>query len=80
MVGKQIATSMYPFPYCMTSSPDFPKADHYTLESLCRLYNQWMADGANLKKAKKYTNVVHPIRVSISFSECEKLESTVQTI
>ena len=35
------------------------KADHYNLESLCRLYDQWMADGANLKKAKKYTNVVH---------------------
>ena len=74
MVGKQTATSKHPFPYCMTSSADFQKADHYTLESLCRLYDQWMADGAihwsynlhrdskvlNLKKAKKYTNVVHP--------------------
>ena len=59
MVGKQTATSKHTFPYCMTSSPDFQKADHYTLESLCRLYDQWMADGANLKKAKKYTNVVH---------------------
>ena len=44
----------------MTSSPVIPKADHYNLESLCRLYDQWMIDGANLKKAKKYTNVVHP--------------------
>ena len=44
----------------MTSSPDIPKADHYNLESLCRFYDQWMADGANFKKAKKYTNVVHP--------------------
>ena len=60
MVGKQIATSKHPFPYCMTSSPYIPNADHYNLESLCRLYGQWMADGANLKKAKKYTNVVHP--------------------
>ena len=59
MVGKQPATSKHPCPYCMTSSPDFQKADHYTLESLCRLYDQSMADGANLKKAKKYTNVVH---------------------
>ena len=45
----------------MTSSPDFQKADHYTLESLCRMYDQWMADGANLIKAKKYSNVVYPI-------------------
>ena len=59
MVGKQTATSKHPFPYYMTSSPDFQKADHYTLESLCRLYDQSMADGANLKKEKKYTNVVH---------------------
>ena len=44
----------------MTSSTDFQKADHYTLESLCRLYDQWIADGSNLKKAKKYTIVVHP--------------------
>ena len=60
MVGKQTATSEYPCPYCMTSSPDFQKADHYTLESLCRMYDQWMADGANLIKAKKYSNVVYP--------------------
>ena len=59
MVGKQTATSEYPCPYCMTSSPDFQKADHYTLESLCRMYDQWMADGANLIKAKKYSNVVY---------------------
>ena len=59
MVGKQTATSKHPFPYCMTPSPDFQKADHYTLESLCRLYNQSIAYGANLKKAKKYTNFVH---------------------
>ena len=44
----------------MTSSPGFQKADHYTLESLCRMYDQWMADGANLIKAKKYSNVVYP--------------------
>ena len=37
----------------MTSSPDFQKADHYTSESLRRLYDQWMVDGANLKKSKK---------------------------
>ena len=60
MVGKQTATSEYPCPYCMTSSPDFQKADHYTLESLCRMYDQWMANGANLIKAKKYSNVVYP--------------------
>ena len=60
MVGKQIATSKHLFPFCMTSSSDIPKADHYNLESLCRLYDQLMVDGANLKKAKKYTNVVHP--------------------
>ena len=60
MVGKQTATSKHPCPYCMTLSPDFQKADHYTLETLCRLYNQWMANGENLKKTKKYTNVVHP--------------------
>ena len=60
MVETQTATSKHHCPYCMTSSPDFQKADHYTLESLYRLYDQWIADGANLKKAKKYTNVVHP--------------------
>ena len=59
MVGKQTATSMHPCLYCMISSPDFQKPDHYTLESLCRLCNQWMVDGANFKKAKNYTNVVH---------------------
>ena len=59
IVGKQIATSIHPFPYCMTSCIDIPKADHYNLESLCRLYDKSMADGANLKKAKKYTNFVH---------------------
>ena len=44
----------------MTSSLDFKKADHYTLESLCRLCDQSMADGVNFKKEKKYANVVHP--------------------
>ena len=39
MVGKQTATSKHTFPYCMASSPDFQKADHYTLESLCRLHD-----------------------------------------
>ena len=53
MVGKQTATSKHPFPCCMTSSPDFHKADHYTLESLYRLYDKWLTDGANLKKRKK---------------------------
>ena len=43
MVGKQTTTSKHHCPYCMTSSPDFQKADHYTLEFLCRLYDQWMA-------------------------------------
>ena len=56
MVGKQTATSKHPCSHCMTSSLDFQKADHYTFESLCRLYNQWMAGGAYLKKVKKYTN------------------------
>ena len=60
MIVKQTATSKHPFPYCMTPSLDFQKADHYTFESLCRLYDQWMADGTNLKKAKKFTTVVHP--------------------
>ena len=60
MVGKQAVTSKHPCPYCMTSSPDFQKADHYTLESLCRLYDKCMADSANLKKAKKETNVINP--------------------
>ena len=45
----------------MTPSPDFQKTDHYSLESLCRLYDKWMANGAKLKKAKKYTNVIHPL-------------------
>ena len=61
MFRKQTATSKHPCSFCMTSSPDFQKADHYTLESLCRLYNKWMADGAKLKKAKKYTKVVYPV-------------------
>ena len=60
MVGKQTATSKHPCPYCMTSSPDSQKADRYTLESLCRLYDQLMADCKNFKKAKAYTNVVNP--------------------
>ena len=47
MVGKKTATSKHPRPYSMRSSPDFQKSDHYTLESLFRLYDQWMADGAN---------------------------------
>ena len=53
MVGKQTATLKHPCSHCMTSSPDFQKADHCTLESLCRLYDQWMADGTNFKKKKK---------------------------
>ena len=60
-VGKQTATSKHPFPYCMTSSPDFQKVDHYTLESLCALYDQWMADGANLKKAKSVQMLFIPL-------------------
>ena len=60
MVGKQTATLKHPCSYFMTSSLDFQKADHYTLESLCRLRDQLMADGANLKKGKKYANDVHP--------------------
>ena len=60
-VGKQTATSKHPCPYCMTSSPYFQKADHYTLESLCRLYDQWMADGANLKKAKSTQMLFIPL-------------------
>ena len=54
MVGKQTAISKHSCPYCITSSPDFQKADHYNLESLFRLYGQWIADGANLKKVHKY--------------------------
>ena len=50
MVGKRTATSKHPCPYYMTSSPDFQKADHFILESLCRLYELWIADGENLKK------------------------------
>ena len=57
-VGKQTATSKHPCPYCMTLAPNFKKAYHYTLESLCRLYDQSKADDENLKK-KKYINVVH---------------------
>ena len=59
MVRKQTASSKHPCTFCMTSSQNYQKTDHYTLESLCRLYNKWMADGAKLKKAKKYANVVH---------------------
>ena len=51
MVEKQTATSNHPCLYCMTSSPDFQKAGHI-LESLCRLYDKWIADSSNLKKAK----------------------------
>ena len=51
MVGEQTETSKHHCPYRMTSSTDIKKADHYNLE--------WMADRANLKKAKKYT-FVHP--------------------
>ena len=71
MVRKQTATSKHPMPYYMTSSPNFEKTNHYTLESLCRLstngwltvqiYNQWVADGANLKKAIKYANEFRPL-------------------
>ena len=53
MVGKQTVTSKQPFLFCMTSSPNIQKADNYILESLCRLHDQWMTDGAKLKKAKK---------------------------
>ena len=52
MVGKQTATSKHLCSHCKTSSPDFQKADHCTLETLCRLYDQSMADGANLKSKK----------------------------
>ena len=61
MVRKQITTSKHPCPFCMTSSPNFQKADHYSLGSLCRLYDNWMADGAKLKKLKKYPNVIYPL-------------------
>ena len=46
MVGKQTATSKHPCPLCMTSYTDFQKADHYTLESLSRLYDQSIADSS----------------------------------
>ena len=53
MVGKQTATLKHPFPFYMTSSHNFQKAEHYTLESSCRLYDQSMANGAKLKIEKK---------------------------
>ena len=40
MVEKQTATSKHPCLFCMTSSPNFQKADHYTLEYMYRLYNK----------------------------------------
>ena len=59
MVGKQAATSKHSCLFCRILSPNFQKVNHYTLASLCRLHDQSITDGANLKKAKKYTNVVH---------------------
>ena len=53
MVKKLTATSKHPCPFCMTSSPNFKKTDHCILESLCRLYDKWMADGAKFKKGNK---------------------------
>ena len=61
MVRKQTATSKHPCLFCTTSSPNFQKTDHFTLGSLYRLYHKWMADGAKLKKAKKFRNNVHPL-------------------
>ena len=61
MVGKQTTTSKHPFPYFMMSFLDIPKADHYNLESLCRLYAQWIADGAYLKKAKSSQMLFIPL-------------------
>ena len=48
MVRKQTAISKHPCLFCMTSSPNIQKADHYTLESLYKLHNKWMADRAKL--------------------------------
>ena len=45
----------------MTPSPDFQKAHYYNLESLCRLDSQWMTGGANFKKVKNFTFVVHSL-------------------
>ena len=72
MVGKQTPTSKHPCPYCMTSPPDFQKADHYTLESLCRLCDQWMTDGANLKRGKK----LHKCCSSTFINRRQKQKST----
>ena len=60
MVGKQTAASKHPCPFCKTSSPKMLKSEHYTLSSLCKLYDDWMVDGAKLGNAKEFSNVVHP--------------------
>ena len=61
MVRKQTATSKHPCLFCMTSSPDFQKANYYTLESLCRLYDKWIADGAKFKKQKSIQMLFIPL-------------------
>ena len=61
VVRKKTATLKHSCLFCMTSSPNFQKTGHYTLEPLYRMYDKWMADGAKLKKQKSTQMLFIPL-------------------
>ena len=60
MVGKHLAASKHPCPFCETESPSMLRAESYSLTSLSEWYNKWMAAGGNIAKAKYFSNEVNP--------------------
>ena len=48
MIEKQTATSKHSCPFCMTSSPNFQKADHYTYNGLLMVQNLEKQKSANV--------------------------------
>ena len=60
LTGKQVASCTHPCPYCEGKAPWEMKAKHLTIGSLNEWYQQFVESGGDIKKAKKYQNVINP--------------------
>ena len=60
LIGKQVASCTHPCPYCEGKSPWDKKEKHLTIGSLNEWYQNFLDSGKDVKKAKKYQNVINP--------------------
>ena len=64
LVGKQSAAARHACPYCECYGEYNCDCPSYTFSSLQQHLTNFQADGADLKAAKKFTNVVNPALIS----------------